>query len=299
MGAAGAAIGGYFGGPQGAQTGFAVGVTLAGVLFPPKLGIQEKGKLDDVRVTGSGYGQIIPAIYGKGATGGNILWATELQEHSSKKKAGAKGGPKQVTKTYTYSVSLWVAFCEGEIGKFGRIWADDRVIYDNATGLTDEIQQISTDGATSGTFSVEFRGQTSAAIPFDAAAGLVQSTLEALTTIGPGNISVSGVAGGPWQVTFTGDLAGQNVPRMDMINPGLFGGGPNEGITTVQQGEQATDIEVFLGGESQEPWSVAEAVEGVGLVPAYRGIAGIGLETFDLSPYGNRIPMFKAEILPL
>lgn len=202
LGAAGAAAGGAIGGTAGAQLGFSIGVVLAGVLFPPKLGIQEKGKLDDLRVTGSGYGQVIPAIYGDGAAGGNLLWSTPLTEHVSKKKVGAKGGPKQTVKTYTYTVSAWVGICEGPVGKFGRIWAEDRLLYD------------------------------------------------------PDGIS--------------GDV----IPLPDYLT-------------------------LFLGGESQLPWSVAEAVEGVGLVPGYRDWAGLGFEEFELSPWGNRIPMFKAETLPI
>lgn len=201
LGAAGAAAGSFFG-PQAAMTGFSIGVTLAGVLFPPKLGVQEKGKLDDVRVTGSGYGQIIPAVYGKGAVAGNIFWSTDLEEHVSKKKVGAKGGPKQTVKTYTYTVKMWVGICEGPVGKFSRIWAEDRLLYDP-------------DG-----------------------------------------------------------LSGTVIALPDYLT-------------------------LFLGGEDQLPWSVAEAVEGVGLVPGYRGIAGLGFEDLELSPWGNRIPMLKAEVQPL
>ncbi len=297
LGAVGGGIGAAFGGLAGAELGFSIGVTLAGVLFPPKQGIQEKGKLDDLRITGSGYGTLIPQIYGKGLVGGNVIWSTDLIEHSSKKSSGAKGVPRVTSKTYTYTVDMWVALCEGPIGGVRRIWADDRLIYDGTTGLTSEIQQITVGTNTAGYFTVTFRGATTAAIAWDAATATVLAELEGLSSIGVGNITVSGPDGGPWLANFDGELAGQNLPRMDMSN-GTLTGGSGEGITTVQQGSKQIDITVFYGTEDQEPWSVAETALGVGNVPAYRGIAGLGFENLDLTPYGGRVPVIRAEVAP-
>ena len=40
-----------------------------------------------------------------------------------------------------------------------------------------------------------------------------------------------------------------------------------------------------------------EAVEGAGLVPAYRGTAYVVIEDLDLAPYGNRVPQFSFEVM--
>ena len=126
LGAVGAGIGSIF--PGGAMIGFSVGEMLGGILFPntPR---QERGKLDDLRVSGSGYGTIIPLCYGQGRVAGNIIWSTDLVQHQ-KNEGGGKGGPNIVDDTYT--VSCAVSICRGPISSVQRILAEDLVIYDSS-----------------------------------------------------------------------------------------------------------------------------------------------------------------------
>ncbi len=95
-------------------------------------------------------------------------------------------------------------------------------------------QQLVTIGGspTGGDFTLTFDGQTTAAIAFDAAAAAVDSALEALSNIGAGDVAVTGSAGGPYTVEFTGALANQNVPLMTINVAGLTGGTPTGTITT-------------------------------------------------------------------
>ena len=51
---------------------------------------------------------------------------------------------------------------------------------------------------TGGTFTLPYFGQTTAATAYNASAATVTTNLEALSTIGTGNITVTGSAGGPW-----------------------------------------------------------------------------------------------------
>jgi hypothetical protein len=80
------------------------------------------------------------------------------------------------------------------------------------TGLrVNEIERI-TVNARGGTFTISHGGFTTKAIPFNASAGEVQSALEALESIGPGNVVVKGGPGGegggtPYIVEFVGSLA--------------------------------------------------------------------------------------------
>jgi hypothetical protein len=55
---------------------------------------------------------------------------------------------------------------------------------------------------TGGSFPLTFNGQTAAAIAYNVAAADLKSLLEALTTIGAGNVGVSGSAGGPYTISF-------------------------------------------------------------------------------------------------
>ena len=64
------------------------------------------------------------------------------------------------------------------------------------------------------TFTLTLEGHPTAPIAVDAAAGTVEDALEVLPNIGAGNVSVSGDAGGPFTVEFTGDLAKTDLPLL-------------------------------------------------------------------------------------
>ena len=81
--------------------------------------------------------------------------------------------------------------------------------------------------------------------------------------------------------------------------------GPILGISRVwEQGEIKTDQatggklpgKLYLGSDSQTPDATMEAILGVGNVPAYRGIAYMMLEDFDLGASGA-IPQFSFEVV--
>jgi hypothetical protein len=75
-----------------------------------------------------------------------------------------------------------------------------------------EIQSVTIAGV--GTWSLTFDGSTTTSLAANAAAATVQTALEALPTIGTGNATVTGNAGGPYAVEFTGALAGLAQPLM-------------------------------------------------------------------------------------
>ncbi|MDA7424662.1 baseplate multidomain protein megatron [Thalassococcus lentus] len=55
-------------------------------------------------------------------------------------------------------------------------------------------------------------------------------------------------------------------------------------------------MRVYRGTADQLPDAKMEAVEGTGLVPAYRGIAYVVIEDLDLNQFGNRVPQFSFEV---
>lgn len=57
------------------------------------------------------------------------------------------------------------------------------------------------------------------------------------------------------------------------------------------------NIRVYHGGEDQLPDPKIEAVEGVGTVPAYRGLAYVVFEDLELADFGNRVPQFSFEVV--
>jgi hypothetical protein len=98
---------------------------------------------------------------------------------------------------------------------------------------TNEVQTPTISGSpTGGTFTLTFRGQTTTALPYNATAAQVQAALAALSTIGVGNVAVTGSAGGPYTVTFQALLGATNVPAMTAS--GSFTGGSSPSITVTQ-----------------------------------------------------------------
>ena len=102
---------------------------------------------------------------------------------------------------------------------------------------TDEVQRVTLAGATGGTFTLKSGAKTTAAIAYNAKASAVQSALEALSTIGKGNVSVAGEAGGPYTVTFIGALADENVASLEADGGELEGEGAEVTVATTTAGK--------------------------------------------------------------
>lgn len=112
-----------------------------------------------------------------------------------------------------------------------------------------EVQTASLlNGPTGGTFTLTFRGATTAAIAYNASAAVVDAALEPLGTIGAGQVAVTGSAGGPWDVEFTGTLAGTDVTLMSISTAGLTGSRV-QAVTIQNSAEGENEIErVALSG---------------------------------------------------
>lgn len=131
LAAAGATIGSGFGGAvfglSGAVIGRAVGATLGRVIDQRLLGAGsqavETGRVDRFRLTGAGEGAAIARVWGRMRLGGQVIWASRFVEDRTVSRGG-KGTPRPASVDYSYSVSLAIALCEGEITGIGRIWAD-------------------------------------------------------------------------------------------------------------------------------------------------------------------------------
>lgn len=99
----------------------------------------------------------------------------------------------------------------------------------------DHVQTITITGSpTGGTFTLTYDGQTTAAIAYNAAAAAVESALEALSTVGSGNVTCTGGAfpGTAVVVTFTGDFAASYRPAITAS--ASFTGGTDPAIAVAQ-----------------------------------------------------------------
>lgn len=143
---------------------------------------------------------------------------------------------------------------------------------------------------TSGTFTLTFDGQTTSGIAFDASASAVQSALEALSNIAPGDVDVTGgpfTAGDPSPifVHFTGTLAAQTVADFEVDASG-FDQGNLTATTTVTGSSPATltaAVQMAYDSDGNVLWvntgtvgtPVWQAVEKIGGNDAYGPLSGV------------------------
>jgi len=131
---AGQAVGGLVGGPVGATIGRALGALAGSALDNALFGEKpEQARGADIRLQGSNEGGAVPRLFGWSRLAGNIIWARELELLGSE-NAGAKGFGGASQTEDEVGASFAVAFCEGEVHRLGRIWADGQLL--DPEGLT-------------------------------------------------------------------------------------------------------------------------------------------------------------------
>lgn len=119
----------------GSQLGAAAGSYIDNALFGAsgRKRIVDGPRLSDLHVLASTEGAAIPRLYGRARIGGQIIWATALEEEAVEIDAagGGKGafpGQSNAGLQYQYYANFAVGLCQGEITSIGRVWADNREI---------------------------------------------------------------------------------------------------------------------------------------------------------------------------
>jgi hypothetical protein len=109
-------------------------------------------------------------------------------------------------------------------------------VYDSEGALfaPNEVQAVSISGTTGGTFKLEFEGQKTAAVAFSASAAELKAALEALSTIGAGNVEVAKPS--QFSVTFIGKFAHTSVPLMVPDGTSLTGTKPKITVSETTKG---------------------------------------------------------------
>ena len=130
----------------------------------------------------------------------------------------------------------------------------------------DETQTIALGGATGGTatFNLDNEGLSGASGSVATTAALtaaqVQAALESARAIKPGNVAVTGSAGGPFTVTFQGDLAKANIPLMTVDDDSTGG----SGVTVTAGTTGANKLHAITRTTTERPplFSLIEGFEG-------------------------------------
>ncbi|MCI0360028.1 MAG: GEVED domain-containing protein [Planctomycetaceae bacterium] len=130
---------------------------------------------------------------------------------------------------------------------------------------SNEIQRVTLQGGSAGgSFTLTFNGQTTGLLPANASAADVTAALEGLAAINPGEVAVTGPAGGPYDVEFLGQFAGQDVNSMTVTRNELqllvLPGAPTSGTFTLTfNGQTTLPISV-----NASPGAVQLALEALG-----------------------------------
>lgn len=114
-----------------------------------------------------------------------------------------------------------------------------------------EVQRV-TVNATAGQFKLTFSGQQTVDLAFNITATALQTALEALSNIDPGDVYVTGGPGNsggttPYFVSFAGQYSSSDVPQMTGANgtTPLSGGGASVTVATTTSGT-AGNVQVKL-----------------------------------------------------
>lgn len=132
LSAAGAAIGGSIGGSVAGLSAVAIGrlagATLGRAIDQRILGdgtqAVETGKIERFRLNQASEGRPVSQVYGRMRIGGQVIWATRFAESVAVSGGGKGAAPQPEVRDYSYTVSLAIALCEGEISHVARVWAD-------------------------------------------------------------------------------------------------------------------------------------------------------------------------------
>lgn len=170
---------------------------------------------------------------------------------------------------------------------------------DFGAGATDAEQTITiTGGPTGGNFRLVWGGQTTATIPYNASAATVQAALQALSSIGVGNATVTGGPGPntAWVVTFRGALGGTAQANINPTGLGGLTGGTSVAVT-------ATTTQT--GGQPQGPASnpvlfevVPDAPDGGQYWPRIYYDVGGGLIVLELTN-GTTSQLYSVALSPI
>ena len=138
LSAADSLIGGVAGAASSA-IGNLVSGALSGGRASDTVRVTEGPRLSEVNGLSSTEGAPIPRLYGRARIGGQLIWATRIEEVASTATTvdrGARSGGKglggarktttTVSTTYSYFANLAVGLCEGPIAFVRRVWADGR-----------------------------------------------------------------------------------------------------------------------------------------------------------------------------
>jgi len=145
-------------------------------------------------------------------------------------------------------------------------------------------QTVTLTGATGGTFTLEYDSQVTGDLAYDATAATVATALKALSTIGDSDVAVTGNAGGPYLVEFTGTLAHAVIDELVADGTDLTGDTPSIAVVTTVTGSLSTITitEVATGNEATVVVTESQAGDAACTVTVETTLASAGSQYYWL-----------------
>lgn len=150
-----------------------------------------------------------------------------------------------------------------------------------------------TGSPTGGTFTLTYNSQTTSTIAYNAAASVVQSALEALSTIEVGEVAVSGSAGGPYTVVLSGSLA-SSANLITASGAGLTGGS-SPGVTVSTNGATNTRRWTFFPSDTDADTFDSFTIEKGSSLGA-SSVPGVRCDEIDLTFVPDKSIELKAKL---
>jgi len=231
---------------------------------PPKVSGPQK---DDLSSPVSKPGQPIPFAVGRNLARAQCIWTTGLVEtkHVEKVKGGKGGGKTQKVESFTYSISMALAFNDGEIECLIRVLANGgKLLYSNR--LSAELSESEIDAQVQAKYDEVY------ATDYAYWTSLVDSDGNRLYTDSQAN-----------QTADTNATTESEQLRTELESA-------NADTKT-----RYTELEIYYGTEDQEPSPIIESFEGAGNVPAFKGVAYIVFRDLQLADFGNSVPLIEID----
>lgn len=95
---------------------------------------------------------------------------------------------------------------------------------EGAEGEVENDENVITSTATGGTFTVTVDGETTGNVAENATAAALETALTALSNVDAADVNVTGAAGGPWTLEWTGQYAGGDGPDVSVEDANATGG---------------------------------------------------------------------------
>ena len=168
------------------------------------------------------------------------------------------------------------------------------VLEDGGTSATEDVQSLSASGTpTGGTFVLTFQGFSTGDISYNARAAAIQTELETLPTIGPGNVVCTGstLASGPIKIAFQGDLSNTLLQTVVASGTNLKGGTDEvQRITITGTPTGGTfALQVTIDGKTETTTDLAHNSTAAQVLAALRALTNI-TDADDVAASGGALP---------